>query len=240
MEKGSYDHAKNLFQDALKICLNEERQEYIEKLTPWEKRKEQKIIAALHTNMGLLYYRWGLLDEAQNEYMEALKMAELPETYNNLAAISNEEGAKANAELYLNNALRVYPRFKPALTNLDKLTRGTTNWWDWWFKPIQSESSGWFASCKCKYHLKWLLGKLLVFTLILLVADMLIASFSGMVTITSFETGPSLRDKMLLTSLIFFLLIHPRIEAFALGEAKFNMSTEVASSSLRPEGSTSE
>ncbi len=240
MEKGSYDDAKDLFLDALKICLNKECQEYIEKLTPWGKRKEQRIIAALHTNMGLLYYKRGSLDEARKEYMEALTMAELPETYNNLAAISNKEGAKENAEFHLNNALRVNPRFKPALTNLEKLTRGTTNWCDWWFEPIQSESSGKFASLKCKYHRKWILGSLLVFTLILLVADMLIASFSGMVTITSFETGPSLRDKMLLASLIFFLLVHPRIEAFALGEVKFNMATEVASSSLRSEGSTSE
>jgi tetratricopeptide (TPR) repeat protein len=262
MVEGDYQEAKKRFQEGLAICEGEECQKYIDQLTPRGKRKEKKTIAALHNNLGLLYFNQGLLEGAKNEFKAALKSEELPETYNNLAAISNMEGAKEKAESYLKNALRLNPLSEAANANLGRLRGEDTSWWDWWFKLRSSES-----------RLRGLVGGLLVIALILMVANMIASSFSGgeilpsvnnkttvvqedisknitkdssettetkSTKTTTTETGPSLESKMLLTALIFFILVHPRIKVFTLGEAKFEMDTEsVSSGSLYSEGAIS-
>ncbi len=175
-----------------------------------------------------LYFNQGFLEGAKKEYEVALKSEELPETYTNLAAISNKEGAKEKAESYLKDALRLNPLFEAANVNLGRLRVEHTSWWDWWFKPQKSES-----------RLRGMVGGLLVIALILMVANMVAISFSGgkilpsdnnkttmvqedlfknvtkgnsetteskSTKTTTTDTGPSLENKMLLTALIFFIL----------------------------------
>lgn len=261
IEEGDDRAAKRLFQEGLAICEREEIQKHIDQLTPRGKRKEKKTIAALHNNLGLLYFNQGILEGAKKEYEVALKSEELPETYTNLAAISNKEGAKEKAESYLKDALRLNPLFEAANVNLGRLRVEHTSWWDWWFKPQKSES-----------RLRGMVGGLLVIALILMVANMVAISFSGgkilpsdnnkttmvqedlfknvtkgnsetteskSTKTTTTDTGPSLENKMLLTALIFFILVHPGIKVFTLGEAKFEMETASASGSLYCEGAIS-
>ena len=48
---------------------------------------------------------------------------------------------------------------------------------------------------------------------------------------TTTENRPGLVNKMLITVLIFFLLVHPRVKVFSLGEAKLEMETASVSGS---------
>ena len=255
-----YDQlAKRRFQEGLAIFEREDIKEHINQLTPRGKKKEKTTIAALHNNLGTLYYNQGLLDEAKMEYEAALKSEELPETYNNLAAISNKEGSKEKAESYLKNALRLNPRLETANANLVRLSGDENDWWKWWFKNETYESRG-------------VVGGLLVIALILMIFNMVGTSFFGgdilfsynnkttvvqentfknvtkgssettetnSIKTTNTETGPSLMDEMLLTLLIFFILIHPWIKVFTLGDAKFEMETANTSGSLYCEGAIS-
>lgn len=257
--EGDDQVAKRRFQEGLAICEREETKKHIDQLTPRGKRKEKTTIAALHNNLGVLYYDQGLLDEAKKEYEAALKSEEIPETYNNLAAISNREGFKEKAENYLKNAIRLNPRLETANANLARLRGDDNDWWKWWFKQGKSESRG-------------AVGGFLILALILMVFNMVATSFFGgdillpynnkttvvqedtiknvtkgssettetkSTKTTNNATGPSLRDEMLLTSLIFFILIHPWIKVFTLGEAKFEMETARTSGSLYCEGAIS-
>ena len=240
MDDGDYQKAKELFRKGLRICEREESKKHIDQLTPRQRRKEKNTIAALHNNLGLVYFKQGYLDEAKKEYEAALKSEELPETYNNLAVISNNEGAKEKAENYLKNALRMDNNFKVANTNLKLLREKYTSWLDWWFKHGL---------------LRVIVGFVLVMTLVFMMANMVATSFSGWElpldinesaentetkttrepsaenTETKTTREPSLESKVLLTALIIFLLLHPQIKGFSIGGATFEMETASPSES---------
>ncbi|MFZ1315543.1 MAG: tetratricopeptide repeat protein [Methanothrix sp.] len=174
MDNGEYRKSKRLFLEGLAICERQECQEYIKGLSPRRKTKESITIAALHNNLGLLHYKQGFLDEAEKEYIAALKFEELPETYNNLAVVYHEKGVKEKAESYLKNALRLDSQTEVARANLNRLVGGGANWWDWWFKPGTSGSS--------LHKGEWprrIVGSFLVFALLVMVCSMMCTSFSG-------------------------------------------------------------
>ncbi len=57
---------------------------------------------------------------------------------------------------------------------------------------------------------------------------------------TTTDNIPSMVNKILITALIFFLLVHPQVKVFSLGEAKFEMETKsVSGSTLCCEGAPS-
>ncbi|KQC16322.1 MAG: tetratricopeptide repeat protein [Methanothrix sp.] len=268
MDVGDYKKAKSLFLEGLEICEMKECQEQIKTFSPRAKRKEKKTIAALHNNLGRLYFNQGFFDEAKKEYKSAIKSEELPETYNNLAAVYNKEGAKDKAEIFLKNALRLDPNMKVAKANLDRLAGGGgggTSWWEWWFKPGSSDSIKWIEM------LRHTVGLVLVVSLLVMIGNLVVTSFAGLgvsvsglgqfslndtdvteitedtlknvtngtseITITNVtkttttENRPGLVNKMLITVLIFFLLVHPRVKVFSLGEAKLEMETASVSGS---------
>ncbi|MDF0589772.1 tetratricopeptide repeat protein [Candidatus Methanocrinis natronophilus] len=264
MDNGEYRKAKKLFLEGLAICQKQECQEHIETLSPRAKTKENRTIAALHNNLGRLHYKQGLLDEAKKEYMNALKFEELPEIYNNLAVAYHEEGASEKAESYLKNALRLDPQAEAAKANLNRLIGVGTNWWDWWFKSGTSRSRG-IVGFALVFALLVMVGNMMCTSFSgseISVLGVSILSFGAeevntiqedinrsvingtpQITITNStkttttDNRQSLINMILITALIFFLLVHPQVKIFSLGEAKFEMETaSVSGSTLSCEG----
>ncbi len=98
MLERNYKDAKKRFNDGSAILDNHKM--FFGHLTQLEKKKEKRTIAALHTNLGLLYFKQGLLDDEKKECMEAVKSEELPETYNNLGVLFHKDGALFERERY--------------------------------------------------------------------------------------------------------------------------------------------
>jgi tetratricopeptide (TPR) repeat protein len=88
-----------------------------------------------HNNIGLCYYKMGIYDESEKEYLAAIKSdSNLTEAYYNLAVLYNAENKVERARMLLANCLRINRNFHLANAGLKRLqSAGQADWYEWWF-----------------------------------------------------------------------------------------------------------
>ncbi|NYT01781.1 MAG: tetratricopeptide repeat protein [Methanosarcinales archaeon] len=135
LEEDKFGPAEESLLAALEIY--EENQGQMEKFSPLRKRQEENNLAALHNNLGLLYYRLQMMDRAREEFRAALEHERSAEVYNNLGNVYAELGQKDRAEKFYRLAARLDPGLQSPRKNLEQLReKGAVgpDWWDWWFR----------------------------------------------------------------------------------------------------------
>jgi len=183
LEEERYGQAEEALQTALEIY--EDNQGQMVKFSPLRKRQEESNMAALHNNLGLLYYRLDLMDRAKEEFRGALDHERSAEVYNNLGNVYAEQGQRDRAEKFYRLATRLDPGLSSPRKNLVQLrvteAKGT-DWWDWWFKghpegQEREQASGISKAVRRRLPQKVarrLVGSLLVVALLLSLTSILI------------------------------------------------------------------
>jgi tetratricopeptide (TPR) repeat protein len=125
---------------------------YAEAIEDFKEITSPELNAEKHTNLGLCYYQMGLFEEAEKEYMDAIRSnANIVESYYNLAVLFNDENKREQSLKLLNNCIRINRGFQDARDAIKKLHESErSDWYEWWFK---------------KEKVRSLLGGLLLFTI---------------------------------------------------------------------------
>ena len=106
-------------------------------------KKDPFIAPTADSNLGLIYYKQGLSEKAESEFIKAIeKMPDLPHAYYNLGVLYNEEGDKERARKLFQTALNIDRDYKEAKRALKKLDNSDVSnigdWYDWWFSSNAS------------------------------------------------------------------------------------------------------
>lgn len=109
-----------------------------------EASKEPLIRHHVRTNLGLIYYKQGLYDKAEDQLNGAIDdCPDLPHAYYNLGVLYNEDGKKQQADRLFKTALNIDRNFIEARNALKKLHHpqgnALTDWVGWWFGPAISK-----------------------------------------------------------------------------------------------------
>ena len=167
-------------------------------------RRNEDLAAAAKTNLGLIYYKQGLYEKAEAEFIEAIeRKPDLPHPYYNLGVLyikeseeDAEEGGRGKierAKKLLQTALEIDDRkggFKEAsnaLREIEEEGSGRRNnnirdWYSWWFDADAAASS-------YKKALGITLLALLLSGLVLIIYQTLIKEQRATITNTTMATG---------------------------------------------------
>jgi tetratricopeptide (TPR) repeat protein len=137
LDEENYRESEKSLKRAMKLYY--EHIDEIESLVPLRSNAYKSSIAALHNNIGILYYKQGIYEAAKMEYERSLEYDKVARTYYNLGIIYHEEDKKSRAEKLMREALRLNPKFEEAKRYIG--AQGSANWWEWWFGGTPKEKS---------------------------------------------------------------------------------------------------
>jgi tetratricopeptide (TPR) repeat protein len=121
-------------------------------------RRNDDLAAAAKTNLGLMYYKQGLYEKAEAEFIEAIeRKPELPHPYYNLGVLYAKEGGEEGDQGKIERAKKLFQTaldmdgskggFKEASGALREIEGSGTrknirDWYSWWFDTASSYKKG--------------------------------------------------------------------------------------------------
>src|SRR2546426_4744012 len=94
-------------------------------------------------NIGLCYFKLGINDEAEKQYLAAIRFdSRLVTAYFNLAALYNSEDNLDRAKILLKTCLKLDRNFQNGKAALKSLSNsGQLDWYEWWFKTSRTKQT---------------------------------------------------------------------------------------------------
>jgi tetratricopeptide (TPR) repeat protein len=93
-----------------------------------------------YSNTGMLYFKQGLYDRAEDHLVQAIEsQPDLALAYYNLGILYDKEGDKERAKTLFENAIYFDRNYKEAREALEKIQqpglKDIRDWFNWWFDP---------------------------------------------------------------------------------------------------------
>lgn len=194
-ENGDYSEAMDDFNESQKIVLS---------LKDLLNDKEKNLmLAKIHNNLGEVYYKINLIENAKMEFEEAIRLnVNLAEAHTNLGSVYANEGKKETAEKLFEAAYKLDRQSITTKANLEKI-EAAKDLWQWWF--------GSSASSKKK-----LFGSILLFFLLFEVFIVNLMAYKGA------DTASLLG----IIGVIVFILFHPMIKKLDFGSFKVELESK--------------